>query len=55
MTWRAALLAALAATMIIGEARADIRIVVPYAVGGTADLMARFLAPGLQQQRGWRW
>jgi tripartite-type tricarboxylate transporter receptor subunit TctC len=54
MTWREALLAALAlaASMIIGEAKADVRIVVPYAVGGTADLMARFLAPGLQQQLG---
>jgi tripartite-type tricarboxylate transporter receptor subunit TctC len=38
MTWRAALLAvfALGASMIIGEARADIRIIVPYAVGGAA-------------------
>src|SRR5262249_39998804 len=40
------------ALALAGPAQADIKIVVPYAPGGSADLMARLLGPGLQQRLG---
>ena len=52
MTIQKTLLAAAVALVVAGPAKADIKIVVPYAPGGSADLMARLLGPGLQQKLG---
>ena len=46
------LLAAVVALAVASPVRADIKVVVPYAAGGTADMMARLLASGLQPKLG---
>jgi len=53
MTCRTRTFALVAAALAFASpVRADIKIVVPYAPGGSADLMARLLGPGLQQRLG---
>jgi tripartite-type tricarboxylate transporter receptor subunit TctC len=44
--------AALAAPALAAFPERPVRLVVPYAAGGNADLVARMLAPGMQQRLG---
>lgn len=59
MTSRRLVLAAGAATIVAGKARAQaawpdrpIRVIVPFAAGGNADVIARILQPRLQEKLG---